>query len=247
MAESKVDKKKYWGVILLSMRKTLWKWYIFQKMFFNNPFFNYFRFFEKIDKNKYKRRKKYIALQLYGESILRDILSACKELNMKPFLLFGTLLGHQRDNGFIAHDTDIDLGMLKEDFSQISQLKSKMKKKGYIIRGESQYGISFRKMRFKGLHVDITLIYEENNRMACSTGIREQRGVRYYPREVFSGLLTVKFMGKIEVFIPAQADNYLTLTYGEGWKIINPAYNLERDAVNVKVLTAFPSKAKAKL
>ena len=49
---------------------------------------------------------------------VRDILN---ENNISYFLLFGTLLGAYRENDFIKHDRDIDIGILgesKEDFEK---------------------------------------------------------------------------------------------------------------------------------
>src|SRR5579862_4095583 len=36
-------------------------------------------------------------LHLYGEEMLRDALACCQSLQLRPFLVFGTLLGHYRD------------------------------------------------------------------------------------------------------------------------------------------------------
>lgn len=213
---------------------SLWKFYAFQKVFFTNPFFNYKLFFKKLEQEKYRRSKKYICLQVFGQRLLEETLSTCHELNMKPFLIFGTLLGHRRDNGFIPHDSDIDIGLLRDDFAKINELKKEMKKRGYIVRGQSNFGISFRKPRFRGLNVDFYLFFEENDKMACVAGIKNKFGKCCYPSEIFSKFKKEKFMGTIEILVPSQTERYLTITYGN-WQSPDISYNMLYDCNNLEI------------
>ena len=89
-------------------------------------------------------------LLVCGPKVLRDGLNVCKKLKLKPFLIWGTLLGFAREAGFIKHDPDIDIGLLKRDFIRKNQLKQAMITKGYKFIYEDEDELLFTHI-FKGL------------------------------------------------------------------------------------------------
>jgi len=52
------------------------------------------------------------------EECLTDIHKILNDNNIEFFLVYGTLLGQHRENEFISHDTDIDLGIFSSNFSE---------------------------------------------------------------------------------------------------------------------------------
>lgn len=50
--------------------------------------------------------------------ILEDFDKVCKKHNLKYFVLYGTAIGAVRHEGFIPWDDDIDVGMLREDYTK---------------------------------------------------------------------------------------------------------------------------------
>ena len=207
---------------------------MFLRFLVRNPFFDYGKFFEMLNKKAPRESPRYLYLHMYGARALEEALKVCKGLGMKPFLLFGTLLGHYRDNGFIAHDWDIDLGLLGEDFSRATDLKSAMERKGFSVIAQSTYGIAFRhRHRFPKVKIDFYVVYRDGDRMACSVNLRGSN-ICYYPLDMFSEFSDAKFMGTIDTLIPAQTEKYLALTYGKDWR--TPRVNFSKsDYTNVEV------------
>jgi hypothetical protein len=146
----------------------------------------------------------------------RDALA---RLGVRMFLSDGTLLGAIREKDFIAHDTDIDVGVLIEEvephlFNILEQLGNSRFKKG-------NHGIKFNPLGTP--RVDINFYYREASVryhvVYVSTigrhGKRRRRFYRYdYPA---FGLAECEFLGEL-FFVPTPPEEYLRIQYGN-WKV----------------------------
>lgn len=56
--------------------------------------------------------------QLATLEIISEIDKICKLLNIKYFMLYGTLIGAVRHNGYIPWDDDFDIGMKRDDYDK---------------------------------------------------------------------------------------------------------------------------------
>lgn len=58
-------------------------------------------------------------IQQASLEVLIEVDAICKRLGIKYFLMYGTLIGAIRHKGFIPWDDDLDIGMLRSDFSKL--------------------------------------------------------------------------------------------------------------------------------
>ena len=60
-------------------------------------------------------------IQAAGLHLLNLFVEACQKMELKYFLMGGTLLGAARHRGYIPWDDDIDVGMLRSDFESFKK------------------------------------------------------------------------------------------------------------------------------
>lgn len=60
-------------------------------------------------------------IQLETLEIMKKIDSICRELNLKYFLFYGTLIGAIRHKGFIPWDDDLDILMPRKDYDLLAE------------------------------------------------------------------------------------------------------------------------------
>jgi len=176
-----------------------------------------------------------LLLHQFGPEFLTETLQACTTVGMTPFLAFGTLLGHYRDNGFIKHDADIDLGLFEADFAKRDRLRTEMARLGYTTRISSDREISFYKPEFPTLLVDFFLF----RRKGASFVYNDSRGDTHYEfsfaDDIFSELVPVKFCGHIDAWIPKGTERFLEASYGE-WRTPKEDFHNVDDHPNVKIV-----------
>lgn len=60
--------------------------------------------------------KESVQLKTVQLEMFRVIVDICEKLNLRYYLLVGTLIGAVRHKGYIPWDDDIDIGMMREDY-----------------------------------------------------------------------------------------------------------------------------------
>ena len=84
------------------------------------------------------------------KNIFLEFISVCEALNLKYYIIGGTLLGAVRHSGFIPWDDDIDVGMLREDYEIFLEKGQELLPEGYFIqsnRTDAEYSNCFAKIR----------------------------------------------------------------------------------------------------
>ena len=108
-------------------------------------------------------------LQLTQLEIAKEIKRVAEELGLRCFLVYGTLLGAVRHQGFIPWDDDLDVGMLREEYDAFLQKAPGLLGDAYELvtyRSEKMYPFPFAKVMKKG-----TVYMEERNQASFRQGI----------------------------------------------------------------------------
>jgi hypothetical protein len=154
---------------------------------------------------------------------LTDLNALLQTADIVPFLVSGTLLGYQRNGGFLSHDKDIDVGIFAEQdiFSVVDLvLKSPTFRllKGYI-RLDRIYQLPVMH-KATSICIDIFVYYDHDGQLI--TGVHGTFG--YNQNFVFSkfGLQTVRFLD-VDFAVPDDIPRNLRENYGD-WEISDPYY-----------------------
>jgi len=204
----------------------------------------YYRTISK-DSN-YKKNRRFLK---NATEIMHRIDSIFNELGIDYWLEYGTLLGVIRENGFIKHDYDIDLGLFLDDYSEdIEKIFNKygFKKAHKFSIDNGIYGLE-EAYHFNGVAVDLFYFIKKGNQM-YSHGFKNEDGKSWNQtvedngglivREIYfpySGFRKVKFLGR-EYPVPYDSDSHLKAFYGERYMESNSAWNPYTMAKNVITL-----------
>lgn len=172
-----------------------------------------------------------IILSLYNElsskqltfaRTLFDMDDILTKYNQIYFLASGTLLGAIRENKFIEHDTDIDLGIFVQDYDPNieTEILKTFKLKHRLGNIQTGYEISFIHPD-TNINIDIFLYYPEGDYLWCPSFFnicdRAKNKICRWKNSVF-GLKTIQFLSR-NFNIPDDPERYLEESYGKEWRV----------------------------
>lgn len=176
-------------------------------------------------------------LHLYGEDMLRDALACCRSLQLRPFLVFGTLLGHYRDGGFIEHDADVDLGLMEEEYARRQEIIDLMKARGYLVRVNNHEEVSFYKPGLwtsgvPGCVLDFWRFTRQGDKVVWVFDDGPQVHQTFVlSADIFDDFTQTRFLDRHDVLIPAKTEKFLDENYGN-WRVPKTDWNVLEDGHN---------------
>ncbi|WP_434352803.1 hypothetical protein VH441_06230 [Psychrobacter sp. HD31] len=156
---------------------------------------------------------------------LQDLKTILDQKGVEFFLISGTLLGCIRENNFLGHDKDIDVGVW--DTYTYEQLIQKIATSGnfYIIKSRTRDVIKLRHLN--GTNVDVFITYREFDDY-WHAGVKQK-----WHNKPFE-LVEHYFLGA-SYLIPADFDLYLTENYGD-WQTPMKNFDSAYDTPNSVIL-----------
>lgn len=147
--------------------------------------------------------------------VLSGAVTALNQGDVSYWLTDGTLLGFYRENGFISHDSDIDLAVPISAYSTV--IFKEMELQGFAFKRQLGTVSKGLELTFQkdGVNVDIFFFYQEFEQLFHSAWLKDLE-IRYY-YEPFK-LRTAIFNGLV-VNVPDDTENYLVQKYGTNWSI----------------------------
>ena len=165
-----------------------------------------------------------------------EVLDALRRVGLDPFLAYGTALGAIRDGGLIGHDSDADLGYVSTHDHPVDVIRESFR----IQRALTDMG--YRVTRYSAIGLKVHVLESDGlDRGLDVFGGFMRDGVLYlmgeiavpFRRDWIFPLGTASLEGR-EFPVPANADKFLTATYGPGWRTPDPAYKFTTPASTIE-------------
>lgn len=174
-------------------------------------------------------------LQANGARMLERVVHGCAAAGLRPILLWGSLLGHLRDRGFIWNDRDIDLGIMETERGAVPRLRDAMLADGFRVRIDGAQKLSLLHPNHPRLFLDLDVVHRHRDGWGITNAeARPDRIFHYvFDAPVFDRITEVRFMG-CQVFVPGLPEAFLTAVYGD-WTVPQPKADYLYGPLNVEV------------
>lgn len=149
---------------------------------------------------------------------LLDIKEVLVKNNVSWWIDGGTCLGAYREKGFITHDTDTDIGVLEETFSD--GLIQAIQNKGFTLNhtfGSRNKGYELAFTR-DGIKTDIFFYYLVGDNRWYAMYHKGKMIPMVYDFKIFEEQKDIDFYGH-KFKVPGDVVGYLTTKYGEDYMI----------------------------
>jgi len=156
-----------------------------------------------------------------AEQNLKLMKKVLDDLGVPFWLTCGTLLGYARENDFINHDTDIDLGIFIKDWN--AAIISNVIEAGFELYhefGTNDKGLEYSFIK-DGVKVDLFFFYEDMDKGYHWMAVHGGKGMKSMCKYNFPWLVMfdeIEFKGE-HFRIPSNYEPYLKAQYGPDWNV----------------------------
>lgn len=179
-----------------------------------------------------------------AEFLLHDITLILENFNVNYFLEGGTLLGIYRENRLLPWDSDVDISILSDELTKMSNVFKTLEKNNYRIRirtfekddvhfkkGMTRL-IKIRKKYFFGLLkgnvcLEIFIKYADESNVYWKVSDKTMKA----PKIFYEKYSKISFLNK-EYSIPFLTEEYLTHKFGD-WRTPNKNWNASTDELSI--------------
>lgn len=178
---------------------------------------------------------------------LADFAALFPVEQMRWFLISGTFLGLIRENGFLAHDYDIDLGVFDDDIDIPTAIAAINASDRFVLKKYDYHQSTLlapktparnkdvpyilKLVHVNGIHIDLFIHYHDTS----TTPAMDWHGSSLHRWENTAfDLVTYPFYDQ-NVLGPADADRYLTENYGD-WRTPVTDFNCTTDTPNLALV-----------
>lgn len=169
---------------------------------------------------------------------LRDFADLYPNGTIPWYVISGTFLGLVREDGFLPHDYDIDLGIHAEDADLPAMIAAAQADPRFTVtdiadqitltrQTQKVLPILFKLVHQDGVHIDVFVHYVEGNLRWHGSNVHR------WDNTAFD--LAPYTLAGVPVFGPADADRYLTENYGD-WRTPVTDFNPSFGTPNLRVV-----------
>lgn len=177
-----------------------------------------------------------------GYIILNGVFDLIPE-SYNPFVDFGTLLGFIRDNGFISHDIDTDIGIICTNIEEREKLLSLFKSSDYFITHEFYYLDSLQEFSIEKEGIKTDIIFYGTKSVNNETKIYTysfsrlfnkqynndlEIDVYYYEYTNINEIIPYK-INSFDYPVPLNYEEALKDRYGENWRVKDSKWSYQND------------------
>lgn len=145
----------------------------------------------------------------HAAEMLAEAAGIMDSLGETWWLSSGTALGFVRENGFIPHDTDLDIEVV-ETPGLIAKVQSAFEDAGWT---EVRYMSFQRAMKKRGVIFDVYFFQRDGSDIVCDT----EWGRMRQPAHLFTDPVPFDFKGETYP-MPNPPEEYLRIRFGEDWR-----------------------------